>query len=84
MRGVGLGTDPSLTLVRSEVEWIRMTIWEIPANTCRNDGVRLDARLLMSGITEPCGGDDGEYGSFLAISPARASDQDKNPHVVFS
>jgi|GEM_PF-3495947 len=28
MRVVGLGTDPSLALVLSEVEWIRIKNWE--------------------------------------------------------
>jgi hypothetical protein len=32
------GQDPSVPLVLSAVEWIRMTTWEIPANDRRNDG----------------------------------------------
>jgi hypothetical protein len=38
LRGSRLGEILRGALVLSEVEWIRMTIWELPGNNWRNDG----------------------------------------------
>jgi len=65
---VEAGLDPSVPLVLSEVEWIRMTM-----RRSRDDGRgELDC------------GEEGEYGSFLAIIFSRASAQDRNPQMALS